>query len=35
MLINNRGIRVLNLAGQTLGDYTIHPDHNYHTRNKT
>jgi transposase InsO family protein len=35
MLINDRDIRVLNRAGQLLGDYTINPDRNYQTRNKT
>lgn len=35
MLINNRDIRVLNLAGQLLGDYTIDPNRNYQARNKT
>ena len=35
MLVNNRNIRVLNLAGQLLGDYTIDPNRNYQTRNKT
>jgi transposase InsO family protein len=35
MLINDREIRVLNLAGQLLGDYTIDPSRNYQARNKT
>jgi transposase InsO family protein len=35
MLINDRDIRVLNLAGQLLGHYTINPNRNYQTRNKT
>ncbi|HEX7104638.1 MAG TPA: hypothetical protein VF218_01605 [Acidothermaceae bacterium] len=35
MLVNDREIRVLNLAGQLLGDYTINPNRNYQTRNKT
>jgi hypothetical protein len=35
MLINDRDIRVLNHAGQFLGDYTINPNRNYDTRNKT
>jgi hypothetical protein len=35
MLINDRDISVLNLAGQLLGDYTIDPNRNYQTRNKT
>ncbi len=35
MLINDRDIRVLNLTGQLLGDYTIDPNRNYQTRNKT
>jgi transposase InsO family protein len=35
MLINDRDIRVLNLAGQLLGDYTINPNRNYQARNKT
>jgi transposase InsO family protein len=35
MLINDREIRVLNHAGQLLGNYTINPNRNYQTRNKT
>lgn len=35
MLVNDREIRVLNHAGQTLGDYTIDPKRNYQTRRKT
>jgi transposase InsO family protein len=35
MLINDRDIRVLNLAGQLLGNYTINPDRNYQARNTT
>src|SRR5262249_29115726 len=35
MLINDREIRVLNYAGQLLGDYTIDPTRNYQTRRKT
>jgi transposase InsO family protein len=35
MLINDRDIRVLNLAGQLLGNYTINPNRNYQARNKT
>jgi hypothetical protein len=34
MLINDRDIRVLNLAGQLLGNYTIDPKRNYQARNK-
>jgi hypothetical protein len=35
MLINDREIRVLNYAGQLLGDYTIDPNRNYQARHKT
>jgi transposase InsO family protein len=35
MLVNDRNIRVLNHAGQLLGDYTIDPKRNYQARNKT
>jgi transposase InsO family protein len=35
MLVNDREIRVLNYAGQLLGDYTIDPNRNYQTRRKT
>lgn len=35
MLVNDRKIRVLNYAGQVLGDYTIDPSRNYQTRRKT
>ena len=35
MLVNDRDIRVLNYAGQLLGDYTIDPNRNYQTRRKT